>query len=1196
METTPFDSKLHEVNGKINRTHAVEFLIFIVAGLLALWTILTALDVWLRPRGWVRMTLGSIVLVAALAGLFFLIHVLLHKRSTAAVAAFLEKHFPQLDNNLINRVLFSEEPSKNPWLQTYLRQGVPMLDTLPLKEIKNKSYRKYGFIGVALALLVLLLPIVFWKDAWTIAMRRMINPLSQLSPPTFARVIEVIPANKAIVQGEGINLAVRAKGLSGQKVFVDLYPADDRRSTVLVGEFKSSDQEETFAYRVSKVSTALGYRFTVGDAYPTDKYQIKAVPPLALTAFTLKATPPRYTALHAATFNALTNALTIPEDSEIETRITCNREVVEATLAVGTNKLSLTSKDKKNWASAFTVSESGVLTISAKDSLGLSFEMPVRYDIVSDLTPSVHLVTPSPRHAVLPLNTKPVLVFDVADDYGLSKVVLERVKRGAKSSERGTVVKTWDAANAKKFSQKWDGSIEDVDLNSALRIVAYDAKGEAHFGVSPSVTLEMKTQASQYQADDKNRQKVRASIARLLTEQIEARKVTAGLGKALPTFEEEDWKKITDKQKAIRAVAADIAKTQGDVLGAAGVALGKALRGPFPEAVIRLNRTVTGEAGLRSTNAVAAVDAQDKIISLLKLSDNAANKGDVAKDAAGLAAMIEAIKKGQTDVLRLTERHVKNASPKLPEGIIDREDSLAQDTDAMLAFCREAAKNNQNGGDKEAAKIMGDIVAKATDLKIHPSMLAVSEQLDTATYKNSIAPQQSITNNLASLMDVLRSWRDSDIKENTEEALAAVRDARDSIKKLTELQKQIVDTLRNTGSQGNKTEKIDEETLEEILELKGNMADAMLKVATDLQAFPELDSVNELVTDAYQSYEEMKQEEGTDNGTNKVVETGLQKEDFLLETMAQTGQKAEEMEQFLGGKPDAVKRDTEQFDKEEMADIGQVTMPEELQDIVGDLLEQEEKEQQKADDSTTNQGMSNPDMGWGIAEGETVDYSAAGKSGNERPEHKDQDGRSQVGRQGMADGEVMAKSGKINEGDKNIDKRKTADSNQSGNVEEEGHSEAVASGGGKNSGYAKDKGMEGGKNATRRDTKVQSDDNAKATESQFTRNAQTLYTQATKNGLKTANLKDVIALGKARDYAIQQKAAPGVIAEFTTNIVKQLTILQASLESGNSSRTMGASSATGDSDISTTAANPDEAPPEYKEMVSDYFKALGKME
>ena len=192
--------------------------------------------------------------------------------------------------------------------------------------------------------------------------------------------------------------------------------------------------------------------------------------------------------------------------------------------------------------------------------------------------------------------------------------------------------------------------------------------------------------------------------------------------------------------------------------------------------------------------------------------------------------------------------------------------------------------------------------------------------------------------------------------------------------------------------------------------------------------------------------------------------------------MIATGQKADEMEMWLFSVPDNVKRNMETIDKEEMkGPIGQVTMPEELQDIIGDLLEQEEEQSEKADDSVTNQGMANIDMGRGISEGETVSYSAAGKSGNDRPDHKDQDGRSQVGRQGMSDGEVMSRSGRISEGDEHLDKRRTQDSNQSGDVEEEGHTDAVATGGGKNSGYSQDRGMEGGEGATRRDTKVEAD-------------------------------------------------------------------------------------------------------------------------
>jgi hypothetical protein len=470
-------------------------------------------------------------------------------------------------------------------------------------------------------------------------------------------------------------------------------------------------------------------------------------------------------------------------------------------------------------------------------------------------------------------------------------------------------------------------------------------------------------------------------------------------------------------------------------------------------------------------------------------------------------------------------------------------------------------------------------------------MVNIAEVLDSDKFAESIPPQHSVTNGIGALMELLKEWRETDTKEKTEDALALIKDAHQSIKKMEDLQARVVDALRETGSQGDKTEKLDEDMLEEIAELKANMAQAMLKVATDLQAMPELDSVNELVTDTFQTYEEMKQEAGS--GTNAVVETGLQKEDFLLDLLTKTGQKADEMEMWLFAKSDNVKRNTEQIDKEEMkAPIGQVTMPEELQDIVGDLLEQEE-EQKKADDSVTNQGDANPDSGWGISEGEFVDYNASGKSGNDRPDHKDQDGRSQVGRQGMSDGEVMARSGKVNEGDNNLDKRRTQDSNQSGDVEEEGHSDAVATGGGKNSGYSQNKGMEGGEGATRRDTKVDSA-SAESTRAQLTRNAEAVYAQAQLNNLRTYDLKKYIAFSKQLDILQKQNASPAMIAELHKKAMQALSTTYTSLENGISNTDMGATSNTEAGDAAV-AASPDEAPVEYRGMVSDYFKAIGEM-
>ncbi len=1186
------DHKLHEINGQINRWHLAEHLIFAVAALLTALTTLTALDVWLRPRSYGRFALSAVLFALGLAALVWLGRVLNRKRTPAAVAAFLEKKFPQLDNHLINRVLFASEHSPSPWLKTYLNEGVPGFESLPLPEIKNRKLRQRGAAAVAAALLALVVPAFVLGNAWTVALRRVANPFSSLQPPTFAVIVRIDPENKTIVQGDGIDLTVLAKGRAGQFVDVDLFPADDKRATLRLGQFKASDTEQAFTHRVAKISTSLAYRFRVGDAYPTDKYTVATVPPLALTALQLTVTPPAYTGLAPRTFDALTNAVTVPAHAQLAFRAVCNRAAVTAAVELAQSTFSLApSADQTVWSGTLSVSDGATLNLFAKDSLGLEMRLPVRYQLLEDRAPALRLLAPAGAKAVLPPNAAPALQFEAADDYGLGTVRVERVRKGAKPNAEGEVLKEWDLKGSKTFSQVWTGTIEDVDTASALRIVALDnaTAGEPNRTVTALVTFDLSTLNAQLQGENAQRAEARKSLGELVARQRATLNATRRLKEGLPAFDEQPWREVAEKQAEIRAYAATLLKTKDAAVGAARVALDKALQGPLPEAVGCLARVSTGPADKRAETSQRAFDAQNTVLRLLAQADDSMGKGEVARAAAGVLAMLEGLRKGQTENLKVTRKSAETAAD-LPAAIIDRQDNLAQDMDAMIGFCRSEAKADRDN--EEFGQLMTKIADRAVQLRLQPTMIDIAQIMEDKRLVEAIPPQDSVTNGIANLMDYLKEWRETETKEKTEDALAVIKDARQSIKKMEDLQARIVDALRETGSQGDKTEKLDEDLLQEIAELKANMANALLKTATDLQALPELDSVNELVTDTFQTYEEMKQEEGS--GTNAVVETGLQKEDFLLDLLTKTGQKADEMEMWLVAKSDNVKRNTEQIDKEEMkAPIGQVTMPEELQDIIGDLLEQEEEQLKNADDSVTNQGDANPDSGWGISEGEFVDYNASGKSGNDRPDHKDQDGRSQVGRQGMSDGEVMARSGKINEGDKNLDKRRTQDSNQSGDVEEEGHSDAVATGGGKNSGYSQDKGMEGGEGATRRDSKVDAD-SAESTRAQLTRNAEAVYAQAQLNNLRTYDLKKYIQFSKQLDLLQKQNASPALIAELHKRAIQSLTTTYTSLENGVSSADMGASTTTQTADAAV-AASPDEAPAEYRDLVSDYFKAIGEM-
>ena len=95
----------------------------------------------------------------------------------------------------------------------------------------------------------------------------------------------------------------------------------------------------------------------------------------------------------------------------------------------------------------------------------------------------------------------------------------------------------------------------------------------------------------------------------------------------------------------------------------------------------------TGAADARADNAKAAVDAQNTVLRLLVQADDSMNKGEISQAAAGVLAMLEGIRKGQTANLNVTVKSAQGNTP-VPEAIIDRQDKLAQDVEAMVGFCQ----------------------------------------------------------------------------------------------------------------------------------------------------------------------------------------------------------------------------------------------------------------------------------------------------------------------------------------------------------------------------------------------------------------------------------------------------------------------------------------------------------------------------
>ena len=1203
---SPLEERLDRLGSQINRWRAFETGLFGTAAMLACWAGLSLADLWLRPRHPGRLALCGLFLAAAAAALVLLVRILRRSRTPAAVAALLERQFPQLDNHLINRVLFASAPDRHsPWLRAYLGEPGPDWTALPLAELKDRRRRRLGAGALAAALLVLVLPGLRYGAAWAVALQRVANPFSRLAPTTFAAVIAVEPGHTTAIQGEPVELLLRARGRAGQVVTLELFPADDVRSVIRLGTFETTGAEQTFIHTISRLTVPVTYRFTAGDAWPTERYALTPVPPLAVEGLAITVEPPAYTRLPPRTVEALNEGPEIPVHAAVTLVLTLNRAAERVVLVSGEDPPVALSPaaDGRQWRGSLVVDADVARRLTAYDTAGgRRLDQALPLVLLADRPPDIRVTVPATR-AALPPGGRPRIAFEASDDYGLDRVVLEKILRGSRPQDPGTPLTQWSADGGAAIRGEWSGTPEDLAGTAAFRLVAEDimSPGPPNRTVGPPILFEPVLVTEQFKQEIELREKLRKSLGQLVVRQRANLRATSALHSSLPVFNPGSWEARLAEQRGIRDDAVDLLASGGALLGGARVVVER-VREPMAEAVAQFVRLQAAPPENREAAVTGALNTQKLILRLLTLADEKAGTGGAGSEQSGLMAMVDALLKGQTDTRAATDRTALRAAAEgaaeqdaatVLDALAERQEALALDMAELIELARRDAGMAKEGDPLQA--LMTAFADTAENLRIRSDMLRAGQALGNAAPAQALAPQAGATNSLHALKRLLAGWQAEETGPQTEAALDIIRDAREAVRKLEKLQAAVVDALRATESQGNKTDgQKDEDLVDEIVELKARMAEAMLKVATDLQALPDLDAANELVTDCYQIYESMAQVAGSEKNT-EAQELGLQKEDYYLEAMAKTGEKLDEMEHWLPNKPDDTKRNMENFDQAEVQSaIPVIGMPEELQDLIGDLLEEQEDLAEKTDDSMTNQGEANLGAGWEIAEGETVSYNASGKTGNRRPDHKDQDGRSQVGRAGMADGEVMAKSGLINEGDEEIDKRRTRDSAQSGYVEEEGHAEAKATGGGKNSGYSDTKGMAGTAADERRQAKVQQDP-GQARQTDLARLADTIYAKAQLNGLRIPpgfnhareNMNRAAEAGRAGN--IRQ------MREFQERAIQDLIQAQANLDVGVAGAAMGAGSGEIRPPDAAVASTPDEAPAEFRDLVSDYFKAIGAL-
>jgi hypothetical protein len=167
------------------------------------------------------------------------------------------------------------------------------------------------------------------------------------------------------------------------------------------------------------------------------------------------------------------------------------------------------------------------------------------------------------------------------------------------------------------------------------------------------------------------------------------------------------------------------------------------------------------------------------------------------------------------------------------------------------------------------------------------------------------------------------------------------------------------------------------------------------------------------------------------------------------------------IEKWLPDEPDRTKWRMEDPTDGMGGAVEQPELPNELEDLVGDLLEEEEDLFEEADDQAGKYAMSgDKGIGWDAMDGPISNMNAQGVTGNQLPNTNELQGRSGEGRQGKSSGEFVEDKA-VGKGGRRTPTRLTPEPFQKGEVKDESKEPpGGATGGGKLSG-AGEEGLEG---------------------------------------------------------------------------------------------------------------------------------------
>ncbi len=1117
------------------------------------------------------------------------------------LAVKVEQRYPDIDNRLINSLLLSEEDDEEAYelIREVIEEGSTDLTRVNVNDAVPKRRMRLLMGGSALAVVAMVGYAAAFPEHFTNALGRMLVPFGGPPPLTRTRINDVTPKDKDVLSGDTLTIAASFGGVLPQRAEVFYTPEADE--TKILAMHAEGEAHERFVATMSGVSQSFEYYVAAGDA-GSETYRITVHHRPVVSELRLKIVPPSYA--REEPFVQRSGTVKALVGSTVNLEATCSKALQSASLELSTQEQPASlAVDGKTASGSFTVQSEGSYRIHVTDTFGFENQPVDHYiELIADEPPEIELAEPPPTITVKPDDT---LAFKAAvrDRYGIqSAAIVQVVKEEAEEGEQAKPrdVALWqhelDAPAQRTLEVDEEVRVEPLQIapgkSGILQVVATDWTDVTGPGVGRSREVVVTVMTLQQAKDEREEQLQRAVLE--LAEIIKKQRRNLALGKALRRKEIQEpgivgkspakVTETTDLQGTIRADTGALIERLDE-----SVPMQAVLRSVYEaEMVTAVEQLKSVPAAQNPAETLAAALETERVI-LARLTGRS-KQLQRAAEMQGMQDLFAALKELLQEQKKIREKTAQADGPQEP--LADKQDALGgkviEFKELVVEQARRVAQSDEDAAAKfnQAAEMVGS-------RKVRSNMIRSASKLAKGELEQALPIQDKVLADLRAIEEALREPVAAKAAKQLDDLSELVEDAREKAKKLAELQariKEISEELERSKDLTDAEAKKLQEKLAELEDLRDRIKDSLEKMAKDLNMFPEIPACNEMVEQTREVFEDVEQAPGSEE-EKEAVEIAVDRDEGMLDAMKKIEERMGDMEMWLRDKPDGERWKQEGWDVEEIPDIPLVDLPEEMEDIVGEMVDKQEELDQEAQDSTSNAMVPDLPAGWDIADGPISSFGAKGKSGNEKPNDNEMTGRSGAGREGQADGEMVEGTAKNLEG-REPEARRTRDPFQEGEVAEEegGHPQkAKATGGGKQSGAGGEGGLRGAAPA-RDELKMRE---LERRQRQLRRNTEAVYSKATLMYLPTGELDAaIIMMQKAEELA--RKGDFAGFNEIQKRIVHALK--------NTERRIAGQGAVEMDPRLKLPApireemadAKDEPIPPEYEKLVAEYYKAIAE--